>query len=561
MANEALRRNLDRAFDPGPDFPDRLLMSRTMALIEPASRTRSKETQRGRAGPRSGNRFLNGVLTGTPARVTAGALVGLVVFGAVGVLFAIHQQHVAPASIQWTGCGGGFQCGSLKVPLDYSNPTGEKIGIALIRKPATLAPNGFQLIPSPSERIGSLVISTGIGSGVAYIRQTAPSLKSLNARFDLVGFDPRGNGQSAPVRCLTNLQRDSLNAIDTVLDDPSKKQAFINAEQAFVQACSQQSGRILPFVDTASSARDLDAIRASLGEAKLTYFGVGYGTFLGQMYAHLFPTHVRALALDGVVDPTLTTTDIWLQWAGGFEANLQAFLDYCRGFVGCQLGQSGDPGVRLSAMMQRLEQNPLPVGNRVLTRSLAMAAIAIDLYDPRYWNSLDLALSNALNGDGQLLLTLADLSNGRHADGSYAGAGGEPFATLCLDRPAPSGLSGYDQLGPTFASTSPFFGPAFQYGSLACTYWPVRPKRIAEQLTAKGVPPVLLIGATGDPVSPYAWAQSVNRQLAGSVLLTRNGYGFTSYGQSLCVRDATTAYLTDLTLPAPGTICASDFIP
>ena len=486
-------------------------------------------------------------LTGPSVRLVAAFLAVVLVVAAVGFFLVIHQ-FARRTSLVWTGCGGGFECSTVRVPLDYSNPTGDTIEIAVIRKPATDA----------SHRIGSLVISTALGPGVADLRQAATSLKNVNGRFDLVGFDARGVGQSSPVRCLSGSQRDSLDAIDTVLNDPAKKQAFMQAVQAFVQACKQRSGKIIAFVDTASGARDLDAIRSALGEPKLTYFGSGYGTFLGQMYAHLFPTHVRALALDGVVDPTLNTTDIWLQWAASYEVNLQALLDYCRGFVGCQLAHAGDPAASLAALMKRLDQNPLPVGKRMLTRSLAMAAVEVALYDPRSWNSLDQALSNALDGDGQWLLTLADLSNGRRGDGSYKTEGGEPFATLCLDRQAPSDVAAYDQLGPAFAHASPFFGPAFQYGSLACAYWPVKPKGASQPLPANGSPPILLIGGTEDPVTPYAWAQSVNRQLTGSVLLTRDGYGYTSYDKSLCVREATSAYLIDITLPVAGTICPSD---
>ena len=544
MAEHALRGNLDRAFDPGPDFPDRLLVSRTMAAID-GDATAYRGVVR-RRPPR--------VLTGPSLRLVAALLLLVLAVAAFGIFLAVHQ-YAKPTSLVWAGCGGGFGCSTVKVPMDYSNPAGDTVQVALIRKPAT----------DTSLRIGAVVLSTGLGSGVTYLRQNAASLHALNSRFDLVGFDPRGVGLSSPVRCLTDSQRDSFNAMDAVLDDPSKKQAFLQAEQAFARACNQRSGRILPFVDTVSVARDLDVIRSGLGDAKLTYFGLGYGTFLGQMYAHLFPTHVRALALDGVVDPTLSNTDLWLQQAAGFEANLQTFLDYCRGFVGCQLARASeidpksfDPGARLSALMQRLEQNPLQVGNRTLTRQLAMAAVELDLLDQRYWASLDDALSHALRGDGQWLLTLADLANGRHGDGSYPSAGGEPFATLCLDRPAPSDVAAYDQLGPAFAQASSYFGLAFLYGSLACAYWPVKPKGSPQALTANGAPPILLIGGTQDPVTPYAWARAVNRQLAGSVLLTRQGYGFTSYDKSLCVREATTAYLTDLTLPAAGTICPSD---
>ena len=211
--------------------------------------------------------------------------------------------------------------------------------------------------------------------------------------------------------------------------------------------------------------------------------------------------------------------------------------------------------------MQKLDVAPLQVGNRVLTRHLAIIAIEGDLFDPRYWDSLDEGLNNALNGDGHFLLTTADLVSGRQGNGTYKIAGGELLAALCLDWPTESDLTAYDQLDPSFASASPFFGPAFQYFFLPCAYFPVRAKSTLGPLTANGAPPILLVAATSDPVTPYAWAQAVNAELSRSVLLTRNGYGQGSYPKSLCIRQRVDMYLTNLTLPASGTVCESDYVP
>lgn len=457
------------------------------------------------------------------------------------------------STVAWTDCGGGFQCASVQVPLDYSHPEGEKIGIAINRKPAT----------DPARRIGSVLVNPGGPgvSGVQFLRGEAPAMANLNTRFDLVGFDPRGIGQSAPVRCLDGPQEDTYNALDPVLDDPQEKQAGIAADQTFTAGCQQRSGRLLPFVDTGSVARDLDEIRAALGDAKLTYLGFSYGTFIGENYAHLFPTHIRALVLDGVIDPTLTPNDLLYAQLVGFEQNLQAFLNDCRarktGSSPCGYAQSGDPGAKLMSLMQRLDSTPLLVGNRSLTRALAVIGVLVTLYDQSSWPYLDQALTAADRGNGALLLQFSDIYLGRNADGTYDNETDAGTSVNCVDRPVPTDVAAYDALGPKFAAASPLFGPAFQYSNLLCAYWPVKPAGQVGPITADGAPPILLVGGTDDPATPYAWAQAVNKQLTSSVLLTRVGNGHVSYDKSTCAKQAIDTYLIDLKVPAAGTVCRS----
>jgi pimeloyl-ACP methyl ester carboxylesterase len=376
-----------------------------------------------------------------------------------------------PGRVAWTDCGGGFQCGTVQVPLDYMHPEAGSIGIAINRKPAT----------NPSSRIGSLLINPGGpgGSGVSWVRDSASGLKTLNQRFDLVGFDPRGVGLSSPVRCLDGQQEDTYNALDPVLDDSQEKQATIQADKDFALGCSQRSAAVLPYLDTVNAARDMDLIRAAVGDAKLSYLGLSYGTYLGQTYAHLFPTHVRAFSLDGVVDPTLSANDIILAQAAAFEQNLQAFLADCASRKvspnPCQYAQSGDPATKLNALMARLDASPLPVGGRLLTRGLAIIGVAYPLYDQSIWRYLDQALTQADLGRGTILLALSDLYLERNADGTYKNATDANYAINCLDHPAPTDIAAYDRLGPAFAQASPLFGPAFQYSNLPCAYWPVQP--------------------------------------------------------------------------------------
>lgn len=459
----------------------------------------------------------------------------------------------SPSAVAWTSCSGGFQCGSTSVPLDYSQPTAGTITIAMIRKPAT----------DPARRIGSLLVNPG-GPGdpaIDFLRQDISAMKELNVNFDLVAFDPRGVGQSDPVRCLQPAQQDAYNAVDPVLDDPQEKATFIQAEKDYVAACEQQSGKILPFVDTESAARDMDLVRAALGDAKLTYLGFSYGTFLGQMYAHLFPTHVRALSLDGVVDPAVSAEDLNHAQLVSFEANLQAFLSDCRarktGPSPCLYAGSGDPGTKLTALMERLDAQPLLVGTRQLTRAIGLNGVLLALYDQSFWTYLDRGLVLADQGDGRVLMALSDTYYQRAADGTYSSLEDANVAIDCVDRPVASDTPTYDALGPAYAQVSPLFGPAFQYANLICSFWPAKVTGHAGPLTADGVPPILLVGGTNDPATPFAWAQSVHAQLANSVLLTRQGNGHTSFDSSACAHAAEDAYLINLTLPAAGTVCPS----
>ena len=536
MAEERLRRNLDDAFDPGPGFPDALLASRTMAALERADRTARRRPDMGRRTGRARPRL---------SPVLAAALIALLLGLALGGFLALQHLFRPPEPAKWGSCGGAFQCTTVGVPLDYSRPGSGSIDVAVIRQSAT----------DKSHRIGSLVMVAGGpgGSGVDYLRQNSIYYANLNRRFDLVAFDQRGSGRSAPVHCLTAAQVDEINDVDTVLDDPQEKQLFLNSNVAIAEACQQTSSRLLPFVDTTSAARDMDAIRAALGESDLTYLAFGYGTYLAQEYAHMFPGHVRAMVLDGVLDPAVALPDLWLQRAAGLEASLQAFLAACRTHIDCTVDQT-----RVTGFLQRVDRAPLQVGTRHLGRTLAIAALLSGL-QPRYWTQLEAALHDAFNGDGQALLGLADLEFGRRSDGSYAFSAEAWTANLCVDRLVPTDIATYDGLGAAMAQASATFGPAFQYVASACATWPVKARTAVGPVTASTTSPILVVGSTHDPFWPYAGAVAVSSRLAGSVVLTRIGYGSISYFDSLCVRLAVDDYLTRTQTPARGTTCESDY--
>ena len=198
----------------------------------------------------------------------------------------------------------------------------------------------------------------------------------------------------------------------------------------------------------------------------------------------------------------------------------------------------------------------MAVGSRLLTRALALYGVGVTLYNQSFWKYLDQGLTATDQGNGTILMALSDAYLGRQADGSYDNEVEANWAVNCLDRPVPTEVTAYDALGPSYTSASSVFGPFFQYGNLQCAFWPVKATGKVGPITAEGAPPILLVGGTNDPATPYAWAQSVHRQLAGSVLLTRRGNGHVSYDKSACIQAAEDAYMISLTLPAPGTVCS-----
>ena len=460
----------------------------------------------------------------------------------------IAPIHRAAAPAGWSFCGGDFLCRTLQVPLDYDNPQGKHISLAVLRKQAT----------DSRHRIGSVLMNPGGpgGSGVQFLRDNVDSFVRLNVRFDLVSWDPRGVGDSTPFTCLDGPHLDAYLALDSVLDDPVEKATYIQANRDFADGCRQRSGDLLPFMDSETMARDMDSIREAVGDSKLTYLGFSYGTLLGEWYAHLFPTRVRALALDGVVDPDALGGADPIGQVEGFQNNLDAFFAACKKRSTCQYAKAGDPSRKIIAAMSRLDTTPLAVGNRQLTRSLALDGVIGALYDEGSWPDLDDALTALDGGDGRRLLGLADFENQRNTDGTYANEiNGASLATSCLDSEVPADISEYDNLGPELAKASPLFGLWAQYGALQCAVWPVGPKNQAVRITINNTAPILLVGATNDPATPYEDAVAVADEIPGSVLLTREGNGHTSYFDSQCIQDAEDAYLIDLSLPSTGTVC------
>ncbi len=455
-----------------------------------------------------------------------------------------------PSPVSWSDCGGGFECGIVDVPRDYADPAGPTVRLALIRLPAS----------DPLHRIGSLVVNPGGPgeSGVDFVRHAALTVfsTSIRARFDIVGFDPRGVGASTPIRCVDDL--DHFIAKDATADTPAELANLEDGAKTFATECGARNAALLPYLSTENVARDLDQIRAALGDAKLTYLGFSYGTLIGEDYAALFPTRIRAMTLDGVVDPALGEEAFREDQAVAFEASLDAFLSDCSSRPACPFHSGGRAAAAFDALMRRIDQHSIPtarLGREPVGPTQAWAAVTESLYAQAAWPVLAEALTEARNGDASLLLLLGDPLRGRNPDGSYSNLIDAYDAVTCLDWPAPRDPAAYTTMASTFTRVAPRVGRLFAFNDLPCAYWPVPPARTPAPVAAPGAPPIVLVGTTGDPATPYAWAQAVSRQLSSSVLVTRTGQGHTGYLVSACVSKAVNAYLLSLTPPAAGLHC------
>jgi pimeloyl-ACP methyl ester carboxylesterase len=455
--------------------------------------------------------------------------------------------------LTWKGCREGFQCARLTVPVDYERPDGPTIRLSLVRRPAG----------DPDRRIGSLVVNPGGpgGSGVQYARAAESVISRASLRgFDVVGFDPRGVGDSAPLACLTDPQTDQLVAADPTPDDDAEVQESVRLVRLLAARCRAGGGELLAHVDTVSAARDIDVLRSALGDRRLYYLGKSYGTFLGATYAQLFPRNVGRMVLDGALDPSLTTDQVNLGQAAGFEQATRSFVADCTRETSCPIGSDVERGLRrLRDLLAGLDRRPLPTGDaaRPLTQGLGSLGVAVAMYDQSYWPTLRDALDRALGGDGAELLTLADAYAGRAQDGSYrSNQNTVIYAVNCLDRPDSGGPAAVREALPRYRATAPTWGAFLAWSQLPCSYWPVKGTGKPQRITAAGSPPIVVVGTTRDPATPYAWAQGLAGQLADGHLVTYEGDGHTAYMRgSRCIDGAVDAYLLQGTVPKANLRC------
>jgi pimeloyl-ACP methyl ester carboxylesterase len=462
-------------------------------------------------------------------------------------LAPFYEQQVT-----WSECRDQFVCASVTVPLDYDDPGGATIDVALLKRPAS----------DPGARVGSLVVNPG-GPGVPgtdYAAQAGLAFRDpLLDAFDIVGFDPRGTGGSAPVDCLSDEELDDYVAEDPSPDDAAERRAYLGWIERFGAGCAERSRDVAAHVTTVEAARDMDVIRAVLGESELTYFGASYGTKLGATYAELFPDRVDRFVLDGAVDLQLPARQLALQQAAGFETALRAYVQNCVDTSdSCFLGSDVEEGLTtIQQLLADIEQEPLPTSDeRELRVGNAFYGIVTPLYVEDYWFLLSAALRSALEGDGSALLDLSDLYTSRTADG-YGDNSMEAISAInCLDDPYALPPR---QVGPAIAAfeeASPTFGEVFAWGLTGCSGLQVESTVETPDVRAEGAAPIVVIGTTRDPATPYEWAESLAEQLESGVLVSRDGDGHTAYNAGNdCVDDAVHAYLLDGTVPDDGLTC------
>jgi pimeloyl-ACP methyl ester carboxylesterase len=458
--------------------------------------------------------------------------------------------------LNWTDCGDGFQCADATAPLDWQNPGSDKITLALVKHPAS----------GPGARLGSLLVNPGGpgGSGYDFVKDSLDFAvgDKLQAQYDVVGFDPRGVGRSTPIKCFSDAEKDAY--IYDVLPAERGSQQWIDANTAsstqFAAACDRNSGGVLGHVDTVSAARDLDLLRAALGDSSLNYLGYSYGTFLGSTYADLYPQKVGRLVLDGALDPRSSNFDVSVGQAVGFENALKAYLADCLAGSSCPFDGSVDDGMaKIGQLLGQVDASPIrATDGRELGSSSLLTAIIYPLYDATAWDYLSDMFSDVMAGNADYAMQFADGYNGREPDGSYKDNSTEAFMAInCLDYAYTNDPAVVQKQNADLAAAAPTIGPWWSYGDISCDVWPHKTTRTPHAVTAEGAAPILVVGTTGDPATPYAWAEALAEQLSSGQLITFVGEGHTAYGRSDCVKEVVDSYFLDGTVPASDPRCTS----
>lgn len=448
-------------------------------------------------------------------------------------------------TLQWSPCNDGFECTSFKVPLDYSHIDGNSFVIQAIKHVAN----------TPAKRLGSLIMNPGGpgGSAIDYVL-SADSIvsKSIEDVYDLVGFDPRGVNLSQPIRCLTDAQEDTYLGGNGSVQSAADLATAISSAKLMASACAKAAGNKLAHYSTLDTARDMEILRILLKEPKLNYIGKSYGTFLGTLYAALYPKTIGRVVLDGAVDPNISPRDANIAQAVGFETALKSFVAANPTFSISQI-----KNFLQSARTKPLTEYP----NRQLSESLAITGIAAALYEPADgWPILKRALANAINhGNPADFFFLADSYNQRDPSGHYVSNQTDISSVIgCLDSKDPRTLAQVEGDAKAFSAAAPFFGPYLTYGGLSCLYWKAQPVATPVLKNLK-TNPLLIIGTTRDPATPYHWAQGLHKDLLNSTLITLNGDGHTGANRgSSCVDKAMNNYLLTGKSPAHDITCDTD---
>lgn len=459
-----------------------------------------------------------------------------------------RARGAGAAKLRWHSCGNA-ECATFQVPLDHAHPGGKEIALALGRVRARNA----------DARIGSLLFDLGGpgGPGADAVEHVASALpETISDRFDIVGWDPRGTGRSSPVECGARL--DYLFAPDSAPDNPAEAAALERSARRFARSCDRRSPQLIRHVATIDTVRDLDRIRAALGESKLSFLGFSYGTYLGAVYAQMYPERVRAMVLDGALDPALPADEVAIEQAEAFELSLDAFLDNCARNRDCEFHHDGKPRKALEALRTKIDRHPMRSDDgRLLGPTQFDVALASPLYEGADgYKDLAHALHRTEGGDPSEMIESFDDYVGRNADGTYTSEWSAFLAISCADGPvlSPAALAKLERRA---AVETPIFGAATLGLSLPCSYWPVPVVNpVPAPVTAPDAPPIVVVSTTGDPVTPLAWAEGLARQLGTARLVTVDGTAHTStLGGNPCLDDALVRYLVALRPPGPDLHC------
>ncbi len=447
-----------------------------------------------------------------------------------------------------------FECGRTDVPIDYDDPTGETLPLFLVR--ATLG--------DQADHTGSLLVNPGGpgGSGADAAIGLALTLpEGVLEEFQLVGFDPRGVGLSTAVECIPAELKAEMFSIEPRPTTAAEIDAAFDLADRVATGCEEEYGDALGIFNTTDTARDMDRLREALGDEQLTYLGYSYGTTLGSTYAELFPDKVRALVLDGAVDPDADPMSDAEGQAAGFEGAFDAFAEGCRSFrAGCPMGD--DPRAFLEALLDQAEAKPIPTDeagdDREATDGDVFTAVVSALYDEDSWPQLSQALAAARKGDAAGVFTLADSYTGRMDDGTYSNLFDANYAINCADTAVEEQIPEEEirALVAEWSEKYPLFGPSSAAALYNCNVWDAERTPLPER-DAEGSAPILVIGTEGDPATPLAGAVDMAEELDSGVLLTWQGEGHTAYPKTECVRRVVHDYLLrekapvdDLTCPA-----------
>ena len=490
------------------------------------------------------------------ARTAALAAALVVAAGAAGCGSSGAAGAPPPGHVAWGSCSGGrgpsgVECGSLTVPLDTTVPAGT---------PGPTVTLALDRIPAIGSRIGSLIFNPG-GPGVSAV-DALPGLASeltagVRRHFDLIGFDPPGVGHSTAVSCLDPSALAAYLHADPAPPGPDGFAQVVASARTLAAACAARQPGLLAHVSTLDAARDLDRVRQAVGDPQLNYLGFSYGTLLGATYASLYPARVRSMVLDGAIDPAVATLPKLDLQAGAVDAQFRTFADACRASTSCPWHPGPDPTAAFLALLARVRAAPVPAGGgRVAGPAELLYGTAEALYATTLWPDLERALAGVQVGKGAAIVALFDQYMGRNPDGTFSATTEAESAVDCADT-APPTLPAVRADAAAVTATAPIFGALNVNGEAVCSLWPDPGTAPPHALAAPGAPPIVVVGSTGDPITPYVWAEHLAAELVSGRLLTRVGDGHTAYPYSACVRAAVGAYLVALRVPPPGTRCPS----